>query len=349
MYNIVFQVVDLMNSGLLPGLEKAVRSMLVGETSVFLFTHDLMYGEMGVPPRIKPKANCVFYVKLLKSILTQKDGTIDFAEPNMFHRVHHEVKMLFSSGMTLFKTKNHPAAIQLFRKAVFMLHKCRLADEKEESVQEKLLIKLYMNLAVCYNTIKQPLKACTACNELRRLNSLWNNGKALYQNAKALRMIGQFDAAEKRLRRAMKLCDNKEDIETELTLLLKNKESCNQSRILVNNVSEAGCTVISKDFKNEVEKLIISFKENVDLCQLVMPSGLNSAEVAYIKHVCIRENLFFNKIKANVNFEKDDSNISDEMNIKESDEKYALDKYEAVSTYDDENSLKWENDDLIIF
>lgn len=52
----------------------AVESMLVGETSVFLLTYQVMYGEMGIPPRIKPKADCVFYIKVVKSILSPKEG-----------------------------------------------------------------------------------------------------------------------------------------------------------------------------------------------------------------------------------------------------------------------------------
>ncbi|CAH0404648.1 unnamed protein product [Chilo suppressalis] len=341
-------VVDLKDNGLLPGFERAIRSMLVGELSIFLFTHDLMYGEMGVPPRIKPRARSIFYVKLLKSIFTAKEGKIDFSEPNMFRRVHHEVKMLYSSGMTLYKTQNFPAGLQLFRKAVFMLHKCRLADETEEKVQEKMLIKLYMNLAICYNKTKQPLKACTACNELNRLNSLWNNGKALFQNAKALRMIGQFDAAENRLRRAMKLCNNK-DIEAELKLLLKSKETCNQSKIFVKNFIETNIDLVTDNFKKEVENLIKNFKENNDLCKLIMPQGLNSSEVAYIKEVCIRENLFFNKIKTGINCDGEDF-PQNKNKAEEFKENYALDKYEdnfssTTKIFSDENDY----DEQVLF
>lgn len=48
--------------------------MLVGELSLFLFSYEVMYGEMGIPPRIKPKANCVFYIKLIKSVITSQKG-----------------------------------------------------------------------------------------------------------------------------------------------------------------------------------------------------------------------------------------------------------------------------------
>lgn len=69
-----FQVVDLNDNGLLPGLLTAVKSMLVGEISVFHLNYPVMFGELGVPPRIKPKANCIFYVKLIRSILTPAQG-----------------------------------------------------------------------------------------------------------------------------------------------------------------------------------------------------------------------------------------------------------------------------------
>lgn len=70
----LFQVVNLKENGLLPGFQIAIQSMLVGELSLFLFSYEVMYGEMGIPPRIKPKANCVFYIKLIKSVITSQKG-----------------------------------------------------------------------------------------------------------------------------------------------------------------------------------------------------------------------------------------------------------------------------------
>lgn len=241
---------------------------------------------------------------------------INFSEPNMFERVLNEVRLLYGSGVTLHKNNNFSAAIQLFRKAVFMLHKCRLADENEEKKQEKMLKKLYTNLAISYNATKQPLKACIACNELNRLDSLWNNGKVLFQNAKALRMIGQFDSAEKRLRRAIKLCPDSTELKDEYNLLDRTRQSCNQSKLIMNKAVEVSVDVASDAFKLEVDNLIKNFKENEDLYKLTLPEGLNLAEIEYIKEACGREKLFFNKI------EKD----------------YALDKDEEITRNEEENS-----------
>ncbi|XP_072936365.1 inactive peptidyl-prolyl cis-trans isomerase shutdown-like isoform X2 [Epargyreus clarus] len=300
-------VVDLKENGLLPGLQIAIKSMLVGEMSVFLLSYHVMYGELGVPPRIKPKADCVFYIKLIKSIKTPEEGYLDYSEPNTFRRVYQEVKMLYSSGLALHKVKNYMGAIQLFRKGIYMLHKCRLADETEEGIQQKLLIKLYTNLAIGYNKTKRPLKACTACNELNRLGSLWNNGKVLFQNAKALRMIGVFDEAEKRLKRAIKLCPEIEDIKAEYELLKKTRETCDQNKLVCGESLE----LVRESFKREVDSLVKNFKENVNLCQLTLPSKLNPSEMDYVKEVCIRENLFCTKVEQNYLLDKEEDKDKD--------------------------------------
>lgn len=206
----------------------------------------------------------------------------------------------------MYKSKSYTAAIQVFRKAVYMLHNCRLADENEEIQQEKMLKKLYINLAVCYNITKQPLKACVACNELNRLSSLWNSAKVLLQNAKALRMIGQFEPAFKKLRKAKSLCPNKKEIDAEFELLQRMQKSCDKSKLLIERLVGPSTEVISEDFKDEVDNLIKNFKQNVDLCKLVLPGELNSLETEYIKEACVRENVFFNKIHKDFALDKDE-------------------------------------------
>lgn len=226
-------------------------------------------------------------------------------EKNAFQRIYHEVKLMYGSGVTLYKINNYAAAIHIFRKAVYMLHNCRLADENDERQQEKMLKKLYINLAVCYNISKQPLKACVACNELKRLNSLWNNGKVLLQNAKALRMIGQFEPALKKLQRAKKLCPDKKEIDAEFELIQRMEKSCNISKLRMERIG-LSLEVVSKDFKMEVDNLLKNFKENVDLCKLVLPGHLNCVETEYIKEACGRENVFFNNFHKDFVLDKDE-------------------------------------------
>lgn len=59
--------------GLIAGLDIAIKTMLVGEVALFLLTHEVAYGEFGIPPRIPPKAQCAFFVKLVKSTLNPEN------------------------------------------------------------------------------------------------------------------------------------------------------------------------------------------------------------------------------------------------------------------------------------
>lgn len=233
----------------------------------------------------------------------------------MFQRVNHEAKLLYSSGTTLFKTKNYIAAIQCFKKAVNMLQRCRLADEEEEAIQEKFLKKLYINLVVCYNKVNKPLMACTACNELNRLRSLWNNAKVLFQNSRALRLIGGYDEAQKRLQRAMKLQPGNEEMEAEYELLMKTWSDNQEAKQNAETVRRAAIGLVSDEFKREVDDLVSNFKMNDDEDQLIIPSYFNADEIAYFKEVCVRENLFFTKQEKSNLPNKEPSQTEEQLEI----------------------------------
>lgn len=286
-------IVDLKENYLLPGLQIAVNSMLVGEMSVFLLSYKVMFGELGVRPRIKSKEDCVFYIKLIKSILRPVEGVMN---DSIFQKKLSQVTEFYYRGVKSYKDKNSMAAVKYFRYVIDILHGCRLADEEEEKQLEEILAKSYLSLAICSNHLKQPLKACIACNELKRLKSLWNNGEALFQNAKALRMIGNFDAAKKKLLKAQELCPGKKKIKEELKLLEKSRIICDQNKLIAENVLQPYLELVSEDFKKEVDALIKEYKEN-NVSELTLPGDLNADEIKYVKAACIRDNLFYSRIE----------------------------------------------------
>ena len=49
---------------ILEGVEQAVMTMKKGEESQFLISYNILYGENGCPPRIKPKADSLFVIRL---------------------------------------------------------------------------------------------------------------------------------------------------------------------------------------------------------------------------------------------------------------------------------------------
>lgn len=214
--------------------------------------------------------------------------------------------LLHTSGIELSKTQNLHAAISLFKKAVNILHRARLADEAEEKLQEKMLIKLYTNLAICNNKVKQPLQACVACNELHRLKNIWSDSKIMFTNGKALRMIGAYDEAERRLKRALKLTPNKPEIMAELELLKRDRETLALRKMASIQIAGKSGELVSKEFREEVDAILKNFKMDPEMRSMELPAGLGAAEKDFIKKVCIRENLFCATVDDAIRMDRDD-------------------------------------------
>lgn len=206
---------------ILEGVEQAVKTMKKGEESQFLISYNILYGASGCPPRIKPKADSLFVIRLkdFKEVVGSNDLIIeDGVEATPFTGVHKKVLVLDQNGKDAFRKGNLPSAISQYKKAVQELEYCRLKDETEEKVQQGLLQKLYLNLAVSYNRLDKPKSACTMINQLREMCKIDRNPKALYQEGKALRMLGEYDRARICLSRACKLIPDDENIIKEISI-----------------------------------------------------------------------------------------------------------------------------------
>ncbi|CAG2063784.1 unnamed protein product, partial [Timema podura] len=100
-------------------------------------------------------------------------------------------------------------------------NRCKLSNDEEESKQRKLVVKVCVNLAVCYNKIGSSKQACVKCR-----NALYHdakNAKALFNFGRALLMLGDYDEAHRRLTAALKLAPNDTSISEELKLLKEKK------------------------------------------------------------------------------------------------------------------------------
>ncbi|PSN51301.1 hypothetical protein C0J52_05298 [Blattella germanica] len=91
---------------------------------------------------------------------------------------------------------------KLYKKAVHSLEKCHLKDEEEEKQQRKTLLKLYVNLAVCYNKQVNPKMACIIFG-------------------RALIVLSDYREAQRRLLAAKKLEPNNKEITEELKRLIR--------------------------------------------------------------------------------------------------------------------------------
>lgn len=203
-----------------------------------------------------------------------------------------------------FANKQYHFAIKSFRSAVRYLEVCRLRDEEEEKKQNKFLGKLYLNLAICYNMTKLPLKACCMCNNLNYLGLLYNNSKALFHNGRALMMIGDYRAALRKLQAAANLDKNCPNIKAELALLqekwdlrIKNEETLgNKFEHTFKKYREShDVETLSKEFTESIENFCTSLLSEEDVVKANLPDGLTEIESEEVRRVARKHQLFFDE------------------------------------------------------
>ncbi|XP_069692399.1 inactive peptidyl-prolyl cis-trans isomerase FKBP6-like isoform X2 [Periplaneta americana] len=210
------------------GLDVAISSMKKGETSRFLIHPDLGYGKMGCPPRIPQNAELLFEVELVK--FTDNMAAEAFEALSLEDREKADFGLILKAaqaehvnGNESFKRDNINLAITKYKKAVNMLEKIRLKNEEEEIKQQNLLLKLYINLAVCYNKQKNSRLACVMSKHALRIQP--KNPKALFNFGRALLMLSDFDHARRCLLDAQKLQPSNREISEELKKLDKKQKT----------------------------------------------------------------------------------------------------------------------------
>lgn len=199
-------VFTLSNNEVLHSIDYAVSTMKLHEESHFIISWQWLYGEHGCPPRIKPKADALFVIRLIDfkevsmPLLNDPDGEI-----TSFYKKLQEAAKYDSAAKAAFKNNNMGAAIQNYKRAINEIDKCPLKDANEESVHSDFLKKIFLNLAICYNNENMSKKACSMINNLKTLNGLDGNAKALYQQGKALMDLGKYSCARKAFCKAKEL------------------------------------------------------------------------------------------------------------------------------------------------
>lgn len=90
-----------------PGLELAEKSMCVGEEAQFVISYNLLYGELGCLPRIKPKANILFIITLQDISLTgDETGVERLSESDKTQFPIVMVRDIYIKGSDAFKHEN---------------------------------------------------------------------------------------------------------------------------------------------------------------------------------------------------------------------------------------------------
>jgi FK506-binding protein 6 len=282
-------------------LDEAVQTMRRGEEAQFLISYKLLYGELGCQPRIPAKADGLFIIKLLKF---SEIGDIDAIEKlpaeerNDFATVYEKAQEVIKNGKAMFQRGDIFTAIKAFHKSAESLALCRLKDEQEQTRQVEMLLRLYLNMAVCYNKQNLPAKACLMCTEIRRLCEITNNCKALFQEGRAHLKLGEFGKAKRALTRCQQLEPRNKEIGKELKLLAVKSESYDKERIAFSQRAMQSIR-LSEDSKEPVpaepvldfevlHQQLTNFK-NGSNDRLELPDSLSSAEIELLESMLVGE------------------------------------------------------------
>lgn len=292
------KVFNVGQSEVLPGIELAVKSMSEGEEAQFVITYKLLFGELGCPSRIKPKANGLFIINLLKISLTGDETGVDKlseSDKRKFAIVMPKARAVHTKGKDVFNLRNWPAAARLFHKAILSLETCQLANIEEQKEQQAFIVQMYTNLAVCYNQMGLPAKTCSMCNEISRISDISKNKKALFHEGRALLKLGEFKKAETKLKKALKLAPADTEIGKELRLLAEkfhvhtNEEKQIWQRAfgnmtpLASNPTPSVVDEVGDRFRAMTLENLKIFNQNSTQSSLQLPPGLSLSEMDCVK------------------------------------------------------------------
>lgn len=304
-----YKVFTIGKSEVLAGLEEAVRSMKPSEEAQFLIGYQVLFGELGCKPRIKPKADALFIIKFV--------GYTDPGDAEALDKLTPEEQMSYAVvKQKVSDTRNHAKdffqknlvsnAISDYHKAVNYLERCTVKDESEQKEQIETLIQLYTSLAVCYNKKDNPRRACSMVNEIKRLGNIDQNSRALFHEGRALMNLGDYARAKNSLVKAQRLEPTNKAIAQELKLLNERWEKhreeeraiCTRAFGLKERKDER-VTEEQIKFSNTMTKTLSAFTEDENSRQLTLPEGLTCKEMETVQDLAAEFNLKLTLYKEN--------------------------------------------------
>lgn len=214
---------------MLTGVWLALETMRKGEEAQFIIDYKLMYGEMGCPPRIKPKADVLLIAKLVEFTDigdSKANEELSREDRRKFSVVQQKVTEMQKKSSDHYRNKRFKQAIRLCHSAVQNLEFCRVADEQEQNEQQKLLLQLYTDLMNCYANVQDHRKTCLMINELRRLKNVEKDVAILVNEAIAVSYLedDEFKRSIEILRRAQKLEPHNKSVNDTLDDIIKKRD-----------------------------------------------------------------------------------------------------------------------------
>lgn len=215
-------------TGMLFGIQVALGTMRRKEEAQFVIDYSLMFGEIGCPPRIKPKADVLLVAKLIDfeeiGVENACDGLSE-EDRRKFHVLKDKINEMYKKSLDHIRNKRYRYAISVSQAAIRNLELCQVANEAEQAEQQKLLNELYIQLSSCYVKTEEWKKCCSMVNELRRRSNISRNITLMLNEAIALSHIeDDFQRSIKLLRNAQKIEPHNELVNGTLNEILAKDE-----------------------------------------------------------------------------------------------------------------------------
>ncbi|XP_078680061.1 inactive peptidyl-prolyl cis-trans isomerase FKBP6-like [Branchiostoma floridae x Branchiostoma belcheri] len=292
----------LATGSVVPGMEIAISSMKKGERSRFLVQPNYGYGKFGCPPRIPGNATVLYEIEMLnfvdRSTAEEFNSlTEDQKKEATFQQLLEVAHVEKNHGNEYFQRHQFKQAISKYSKALRTLENARLANDEEEAKRNKVLLKLYNNMALCNLKVGEYARCIANCNRALEIDG--GNVKALYRKGQALCELSEFDRSKGCLLKAQNLAPNNKDIREELKKLdrkfrqfsMLEKECCRKMFGGLKGTQEIKSSDIpecSAEFKKLIDDKFVSFCEDAGLPEMTFPlEKLTSAERDCIQHTAL--------------------------------------------------------------
>uniref|UniRef100_A0A0A9YHD0 peptidylprolyl isomerase n=1 Tax=Lygus hesperus TaxID=30085 RepID=A0A0A9YHD0_LYGHE len=292
------------------GFEIAVCSMCVGEKAQFLIHPDLAYGKLGAPPRIPPEATILAVIEVFKAVdcgQIREEESISVNDRKDFGRAYKLAKSAHERANDFFSTRNVPGAVEYYRRAENLLLNCSVKSDEEEEKMKYLLLKIYVNLTVCFNTekFKHPEKVCIAAKKAIELDpqNAFKNAKLFYHRGLANQGLCNFKLASKDFNRALKLEPNNEAINKAIRTLDEKQKAYHEYEKEMGKKflafkddkemdDKENFNEIGEECRSEVTKILQNFA-NDTAASFQLGTGFTFVERSWIKHETERLGLVY--------------------------------------------------------
>lgn len=215
------------------GIDIGVRSMKLDEKAQFLFHCDYAFGHMGCFERIPPKSTVLFEIELKKIMnvgAIASYNSLPTERQKEFSQIYRYAQAACVKAKELVN-KNIKAAIREYNIVSEKLETCEMQNIEEEEKQQQLLLRIYTNLMVCHNKVSAPKKACTAANKIFYMakgTKMVVPTKVYFHQAKAYRMLGEYERAAQRLKIAQRRDPHNTAIAEEFVSLEKERKEAEE-------------------------------------------------------------------------------------------------------------------------